>query len=510
MEKKPLIGILVRKPIKLRNYEMAKSLNIDLLVFTPKGINWTKKKIRGWFFNGHSWQRKSCPFPSAVYNRRYSANKNLVTKLEKIIGKGKVFNTITWLDKWVTHQILQKSSIKSYLPHTSLYQSENFLDLLTTYRKLILKPCKGSLGKQVYLVELTDDNKYKLYINTQKQETSQSVPEHDPDSIKKSNMSKEDNETNKQKLHALLNDERLYDQAKINTDNQDEFIKSIDELIKDKTFLVQQFISLDQTEQKIYDLRVYVHRNEQGKWFITGAVSRIGNKTSYITNMSSEIKSLSDILKSNNMLTAYQMDAIKTISIQVAQELEKALGHMGELGIDFGIDQKGKPWLIEVNGKPQKISILRRVRDPDLTRELYAMPLKYAYFLATNKVIPNSPVHSTSPDVPAGNLGFNPSLLERTILERKRDTEKDREIAELEQHLKETRQELEKTKSGYKKLMEKFALVSKREAEKDKTIDALEKRLNHTEQELEETKQVLIASKNSIEKLQKKWWEFWK
>ncbi|WP_088036074.1 YheC/YheD family protein [Evansella clarkii] len=469
MEKRPLIGILVRKPTKLRYYEIAKSLNIDLLVFNSKGIHWKKKRIRGLFFNGRSWQRKSCPFPSAVYNRRYSAKKNLVNRIEKVIGKGKVFNTITWLNKWDTHQILQKTSIKKYLPYTSIYRSKKLPYLLTTYRKLILKPCKGSLGKQVYLVELTDDKRYKLYINSQKQNTFQLVSKHETDTVKRSALFKVGNNINKQKLHALLNDERLYDPAKINTHNQEEFIKSIQKLIKNKKFLVQQFIPFDQTEQKIYDLRVYVHRNGQGKWFITGTVSRIGTKTSYITNMASEIKSLSSILKSNNMLTANQMDTIKKISVKVAKELEKTLGRMGELGIDFGIDQKGKPWLIEVNGKPQKISILKRVRDPKLTWELYAMPLKYAYFLATNKAIPNPSVHSANPGVTARNIGFNQSLLVRTISDRKREIEKDRKTTELEQNLKET-----------------------------------------TVQEIEEAKQLLVAPQNSREKPRRKWWEFWK
>ncbi|MDQ0339027.1 hypothetical protein J2S00_001813 [Caldalkalibacillus uzonensis] len=160
---KPLIGIMVYKPRPLRDYEMAKLLNVDLLVFRPRGIKWSKNKIRGRIYKNGKWERKTCPFPAAVYNRLYSSNRTVVHKLERAIGKGKVFNCITRFDKWEIYNILRESAIHHYVLATYLYHPSNLIPLLKKYNKLILKPSKGQLGRRVYLIERTNNNEYRLY-----------------------------------------------------------------------------------------------------------------------------------------------------------------------------------------------------------------------------------------------------------------------------------------------------------------------------------------------------------
>ncbi|RKL69119.1 hypothetical protein CR203_03530 [Salipaludibacillus neizhouensis] len=399
MAKKPLIGILVRNPTRLRYYEMTKPLNVHLLIFNSKGINWTNKRIDGLVFDGTKWKKKNCPFPSVIYNRCYSIKQHLVTKLDEVIGKGKVFNCITRFDKWRIHQILQNSSVGSYLPNTHLFHNSNLLDLLSKYRKLILKPCIGNFGRRVYLIEQTDNNKFKLFININRKNINEQISKDNLNHFHTEKSVGETNKINIQKLHALINDEAFLDAAIINTSNPQNFTKGIDDLIKKERFLVQKFIPLDQTDQKIYDIRMYVQKNEQGKWIVTGGLSRVAHPTSYITNLSTEIKSFINILERNNNLSVIILKTMKTLSVQIAHEIEKKIGHLGELSVDFGLDEQGNPWLIEVNGNPQR-KIVERINDPKLTKDLYVMPIKYALFLASNKIkkpfLVNSPVSNNN------------------------------------------------------------------------------------------------------------------
>jgi len=153
-----LIGVMVGKAKPSKDYEYAKHLNVDLLVFSPKGVMWTKKKIKGYHYKNGIWKWKTCPFPEVIYNRLYLSTRTLVNKLERVIGKGKVFNCITHFDKW-------DSLIRRYVPETHPYHPDKFMPLLSQYKTLILKPSNGQLGRNVYLIEQTDKNENKLYDN---------------------------------------------------------------------------------------------------------------------------------------------------------------------------------------------------------------------------------------------------------------------------------------------------------------------------------------------------------
>ena len=46
------------------------------------------------------------------------------------------------------------------------------------------------------------------------------------------------------------------------------------------------------------------------------------------------------------------IQTIRDLSAQLPSLLEEGFGRLGELGIDFGVDTKGRVWILEVNSKP--------------------------------------------------------------------------------------------------------------------------------------------------------------
>ena len=43
------------------------------------------------------------------------------------------------------------------------------------------------------------------------------------------------------------------------------------------------------------------------------------------------------------------IQTIRDLSAQLPSLLEEGFGRLGELGIDFGVDTKGRVWILEVN-----------------------------------------------------------------------------------------------------------------------------------------------------------------
>ncbi|WP_240343826.1 YheC/YheD family protein [Paenibacillus sp. SYP-B3998] len=340
LENHPLIGIMVTKRISrkriLKLYQRYHNLNLKLYAFTPADIRWKEQRIIGLSLKKGIWKQSSFPFPHVVYNRCF--NKKIVTieRLEEAIGRNKCFNNINFFNKWDLYNLLNESNLKTYVPDTFIYNEVNISELLEKYKIVYIKPSYGSKGKSVYRVELTDNE--DIHIS----------------------------------LHSLA--------PRYICRKNESIQKKLDEL-KLKKYMVQQGIHMSQLDHQYFDIRVLVQKGILGEWMVSTITCRVAYEHYFNTSMCETIYDIVEILprivspeKVNEILRS-----LNEISIKAAQEAETHMGSLGELSVDFVLDEQRKLWIIELNGKPQK-DIYEDLKC--YKRKIYSRPLEYAYYLS--------------------------------------------------------------------------------------------------------------------------------
>lgn len=277
-------------------------------------------EVFGYCSCGERWEAKLLPMPDAVYNRLHSR------KLEKSKKAADFFSELTsrkiplfnggFLSKWEVHQLLSSNEqLLPSLPETILLEEKNrFCEMLAGRTAFYIKPSMGSQGRSICKLTGTADGW---------------VLEHSdkPDSL-------------------LLPDaDTVYAQLK----------KSI----KKRSFIVQQALSLFEDERQKTDFRALMIRDKQHRWKVSSFTARIGDPGRIVSNLSrgGEMQNgqsyLVKVFGQKEGMKAY-MDLCR-LARQTAEALSDTLDDLfGELGIDLGLDENLKPWIIEVNSKPSK------------------------------------------------------------------------------------------------------------------------------------------------------------
>ncbi|MDQ2087891.1 YheC/YheD family protein [Herbivorax sp. ANBcel31] len=127
-----------------------------------------------------------------------------------------------------------------------------------------------------------------------------------------------------------------------------------------------------------------VQKNILGKWNLAGTVSRVAHKHTYTTNICHKISRTEEILTQLNLNSLSIMAKINDLSIKTAEFLETKLGHLGEIGIDFGLDDKANLWIFEVNGKPTK-GFFREAFSTQIVEDFFTTPIQYACYFHLQK-----------------------------------------------------------------------------------------------------------------------------
>lgn len=359
----PFMGILISTDKKQRIFEgftdkiyeklasHMKDLSGVLLFFTVNEIDWNENSVQGHILDTScfNYTPVCVPMPRIVYDRCLGNNSRLESILfrEKALLRKqiKIFNNFVKLGKLETYDYFFHEPVlkEITLPYKQFSISE-LSNFLNKYGSVYVKPDLLYKGEGLIKVSKTQQGYF--------------ISHH---------------------RHSVF------------TSKNTTILEDIIPLMEDfgdisSSYVIQKSIDIARFFGNPFDVRIMLQKNCLGEWEITGQLARIGAEGCPITSPRSggKVLNLEDTLLASFNGQSEKVDSIikdiNKYSITIGQLLEKKYGLLGELGIDLGMDKKGQIWLIEVNGKPLKVS-MKRLKNKLVNYKIYSYPCQFGAFL---------------------------------------------------------------------------------------------------------------------------------
>lgn len=324
-----------------------REIGILCYAFSPNSVNWQRKVISGYTFGSQGWKKQIFPFPDVVYPRERptSRSKHLIRGRLAALGVT-LLNPIV-IGKWEAHKVISDNpALKPYLPDTKLLTKFEQVDqMVRNYQAVYLKPIAGSKGQNIIRIAR---HKRAVGYHYQYEKNKRSVQGY---------------ANNIQQLHSALRP-----------------------VMGGRQYIAQKQINLIKTNGHLIDVRVLVQKDHTGEWDVTGIACRMGKKGAITSNISAggSGEKLSSVLSEHFQEIKQQKQIeqeIRYLALESARLLEKTIGRAGEMGIDVGIDERGKTWFIEANLRPARY-VFNLIGDTNTRMKSVRNPMLYSRYLA--------------------------------------------------------------------------------------------------------------------------------
>jgi hypothetical protein len=329
-----------------------KALGVKVCVVTARDIKLGKPKIKSFIYNTETknWTEKMTRLPLVIYNRIPSRMDELQPDVQQTIqacmkhAKIHLFNP-SFFNKWTLFEWLSiAKETKKYIPETRKLIHLNELEaMLQRYGLVYLKPVRGKAGKGIMKIEVIHSElPYRLHIQYKQ----------------KSRIS----------AHRSLID----------------LGSKIKQRIGLEEYIIQQGIQLTKFNNRAFDLRVLVQKNEKGIWSLTGIGARIAGNFSITTHVPrggsiDEPRKLLNITFGNTIGRRI-LQRVKLAAFAIAKQIEIAAKHtIGEMSLDLGIDTSGQIWFFEANSRPMKFD------EPEIRKKSLERIIQYSDYLTHSR-----------------------------------------------------------------------------------------------------------------------------
>ncbi|MFJ7838762.1 YheC/YheD family protein [Lysinibacillus sphaericus] len=293
---------------------VAKAEGVEFFYFTPKKVNFDNRTINGQVLEDGQWHERVMPFPDVIYNagspEKLAVSKKIIERLKKEIP----FTTHSIGNKWnVMERLKEAKEFDKYIIPTEIVKNTDvFHSYIAHHKKIVFKPIDGRKGKGIYFIIKVGDH-FEVRQNSENRMYS------------------------KQQLNALIH-----------------------ELLETGTFIMQPYIQSKMKSGQVYDFRLHVQKNGEGKWVVTTVYPRIAPHGSIIPNINNGgyTNYLDPFLEQEFKEEAFNIRRmLEHFSLSLARHLDdiqmtKFGEVIDEIGIDVGLDAQQKIWIYEVNWRP--------------------------------------------------------------------------------------------------------------------------------------------------------------
>lgn len=314
----------------------ARKLNLSPFYFSLHHLEPHLRKAKGYVYRNGRYVLTVKSTPKVIHNRSMTSLRIGKERLRRLSKQRVVFNAQTRYTKYKVHQLLVKQqSLKPHLPRTKRFSKSSLSKMMDRFKELYIKPSNGSIGKGIIKIAQDQGGFWTIQAS---------------EKIRKKRG---------KKIYGYL-------------------CKQIGK----QSYLIQEAIPLARYKGRPFDIRVSVQKSGEGKWQVTGMVGKVAGKGKHVTNVArgGSVKSCEELFAGCGLNVKQTQQTVKDFSLKVAQYLEKKLPRLADIGLDIGIDQHGKPYFIEMNGRDLRYSFGKA----GLTKKWYKTyenPMKYGKYL---------------------------------------------------------------------------------------------------------------------------------
>ncbi|MDG0809500.1 YheC/YheD family protein [Cohnella rhizosphaerae] len=120
--------------------------------------------------------------------------------------------------------------------------------------------------------------------------------------------------------------------------------------------LIQQGVRVLRHEGRPFDFRVMAQKNAAGRWDVTGIAGRVAHPGKIVSN-GSQGGSIFEAMRllgpaAGRTGAVRAIGAMRRLALLTAGRFGSEYPAMNELGIDIAVDRGMKPWILEVNTRP--------------------------------------------------------------------------------------------------------------------------------------------------------------
>jgi UDP-N-acetylmuramoyl-tripeptide--D-alanyl-D-alanine ligase len=293
---------------------VAKAEGARFFYFSPGEVNFVNRTIRGQVYENGKWMARIMPFPDVIYNagspEKLAKSKEIIQKLKNEIP----FTTHSIGNKWnVNERLKEANEFANYLIPTEIVKdTDHFFKFMAAFEKAVLKPIDGRKGQGIFLITKKED----AFL------------------VRKDNTS------------THYSRKQLYDFIKLK--------------ISKGTHIMQPYIQSVTKSGQVFDFRLHIQKNGEGKWVITTIYPRIAPPGSIIANINNGgfTNYLDPFLQQEFKEEAFNIRrTLEYFSLALANHLDELqviqFGEViDEIGVDIGLDENHKIWIYEVNWRP--------------------------------------------------------------------------------------------------------------------------------------------------------------